>query len=88
MLRSGLVVLEIALALVMLIGATLLARSFNRLRSVNPGFEASNLLTCACRSPAAETPRRRAAWPSCTPSCRGWRRFPACVAWALATGFR
>jgi len=44
-LRSGLVVLEIALALVVLIGATLLARSFNRLRSVNPGFEASNLLT-------------------------------------------
>jgi len=46
MLRSGLVVIEIALALVLLIGATLLARSFNRLRSVNPGFEASNLLTC------------------------------------------
>jgi putative ABC transport system permease protein len=44
-LRSGLVVLEIALALVMLIGATLLARSFNRLRSVKLGFEASNLLT-------------------------------------------
>jgi putative ABC transport system permease protein len=45
MLRSGLVVLEIALALVMLIGATLLARSFNRLRSVSPGFDSSNLLT-------------------------------------------
>jgi putative ABC transport system permease protein len=45
MLRSGLVVLEIALALVVLIGATLLTRSFNRLRSVNPGFDSSNLLT-------------------------------------------
>ncbi|MGB7763102.1 MAG: ABC transporter permease, partial [Bryobacteraceae bacterium] len=42
-LRSGLVVLEIALALVVLIGATLLARSFNRLRSVPPGFDPSNL---------------------------------------------
>jgi putative ABC transport system permease protein len=44
-LRSGLVVLEIAFALVVLIGATLLARSFTRLRSVNPGFDSSNLLT-------------------------------------------
>jgi len=45
MLRSGLVVLEIALALVVLIGASLLARSFNRLRAMSPGFDASNLLT-------------------------------------------
>ena len=44
-LRSGLVALEIALALVMLIGAGLLARSFTRLRAVDPGFDASNLLT-------------------------------------------
>jgi putative ABC transport system permease protein len=44
-LRSGLVVIEIALALMVLIGAGLLARSFNRLRAVNSGFEASHLLT-------------------------------------------
>ena len=43
--RSVLVVSEIALALVLLVGATLLIRTFVELRSVRPGFDSSNLLT-------------------------------------------
>jgi putative ABC transport system permease protein len=43
-LRSALVITEVALALVLLIGAGLLTRSFVRLLSWEPGFDRSNLM--------------------------------------------
>jgi len=42
--RSGLVIIEIALAMVLLVGAGLLTRSFMRLRSIEPGFNAKHVL--------------------------------------------
>ena len=42
--RSGLVVVQVAVALVLLIGAGLLLRSFQRLQDVSPGFRPDNLL--------------------------------------------
>jgi putative ABC transport system permease protein len=42
--RNVLVVTEVALAIVLLIGAGLLIRSFSRLQDVQPGFQPSNLL--------------------------------------------
>ena len=45
LLRNGLVVIEVGLAVVMLIGATLLIRSFARLRSVDLGFDPAGRLT-------------------------------------------
>ena len=51
--RSAFVVVEIALALVLLVGAGLLLRSFVRLLDRNPGFDASRTITMRLSLPQA-----------------------------------
>ena len=44
-LRNALVILEVAMALILLVGASLFVRSFLNLRSASPGFDTAPLLT-------------------------------------------
>ncbi len=59
--RHGLVVSEVALALMLLIGAGLLMRSLSGLRAVDPGVDARNLLTASIAIPEVKytTPELR-----------------------------
>jgi putative ABC transport system permease protein len=54
--RNTLVVAEVALALVLVIGAGLMIRSFLRLQQVDPGFNANNLLMLSVALPGARYP--------------------------------
>ena len=56
MTRAGLVVAEVALAVMLLVGAGLLGRSYARLQEVNPGFSPDNVLTAQMALPATTYP--------------------------------
>jgi len=61
-LRSSLVVVQVGAALLLLVGAGLLIRSFQQLLAVDPGFRPQNVLTISTQMPqSASTPPQRAA---------------------------
>jgi putative ABC transport system permease protein len=63
--RATLVIAETALALILLVGAGLLIKSFARLQEVNPGFSSDHVLTAQLSLPAtryADAAARRGFW--------------------------
>jgi len=58
-LRSGLVIVEIALALILLVGAGLLFNSFVRLMNVDPGFETDDITAVILRPGPSYTEEQR-----------------------------
>jgi putative ABC transport system permease protein len=65
LLRSSLAALQVGLALVVLVGAGLMSKSFIKLRTVEPGFEPENVLTLGIELPERVYPddeRQTAFW--------------------------
>ena len=56
LLRRGIVVAEVALSMVLLIGTGLMLRSFQELQTLDPGYDAGNVLTFDITLPGARYP--------------------------------
>jgi putative ABC transport system permease protein len=83
--RRALVVLQVALALVLLAGAALFARSFQRLSMVNPGFTADHGLAFRVALPAAEYATPGDAARAVVAAIGAVRGVPGVVAAGVAT---
>jgi putative ABC transport system permease protein len=86
-LRGALVVAEVALSMVLLIGAGLLLRSFSHLTGTNPGFDSSHLLTMAVSLPPARYPTGVELLRFESEVRRGAAELPGVVSVALSDGF-
>ena len=89
---STLTVSQIALALILITGAGLLARSFWQLRTVDPGFRADGILKAEYQLPSARYPRNFRTFPNWPETARfhetllrGLRSVPGVEAAAVAS---
>ncbi|MGH9871754.1 MAG: ABC transporter permease [Pyrinomonadaceae bacterium] len=86
-LRGSLVVAEIAISLMLLIGAGLTFKSFGRLVSVEPGYDPQNVLTFRLRVPDAKYPGASQALEFNRAAAERVSSLPGVVGVAVATGF-
>jgi predicted permease len=77
--RQALVVGEVALAIVLLVGAGLLMRSFTRLREVDPGFRATNNTVFTVTLPEAAYPKLEQQRRFASDLLAGLQRIPGVV---------
>lgn len=84
-LRNALVVAEVALALVLLVGASLLLKSFVRLQNVHPGFEPKNILTMEVALPLLKYPRGKPVADFFAEATRRVKALPGVEAAAFTT---
>src|SRR5690606_16917363 len=82
-LRSGLVVAQVALALVLLVGSGLMLRSFQALRTIDPGFDAERVLTARISVPSGEIE----GWAETAGFFRGLGDRLRAQPWVEAVGF-
>ena len=84
-LRTGLIVAELAVALVLLVGAGLLIRSSLALQRVNPGFDPSGVLSTRFALPAAAYPDRATVVRTFQKLAEAAARIPGVTAAAITT---
>jgi putative ABC transport system permease protein len=86
-LRSALVIAEVALSLVLLVGAGLLLRSFQQLMLVDPGFDARNVLTMRMRLNDGKYPESAQSIAFLNEVTRRVEALPGVVQASVTTGF-
>ena len=86
-LRRSLVAAEIALALMLLVGAGLIIRSFTRLTSVEPGFDPRNVLTFRMRLPDGKYKEASQTFAFCREAMSRVSALPGVERVAVSTGF-
>jgi putative ABC transport system permease protein len=85
-LRAALVVGQVALTLMLLVGAGLMLRSFQRLLHVDLGFRAEGLLTMEYRLPANKYPQATQQWETHRRIIEQVRRVPGVRSASLVRG--
>ena len=85
-LSSSLVVVEVALALVLLAGAGLMLRSLRNVLGVNPGFQAANVLSMHVRLPDERYPKDGQVQAFVDRLLEGASQLPGAESVAVATG--